>query len=173
MSRAWHACSHLNAQKHRRGWEGEGLYRQSFSPGSYLKPGLITYAACHVFARHATWFRWIFSPDFCPQPGLITYAARHVFARHATWFRWIFSPGNSSFTKWFHFFWTYLNSILFVCAKCTIKGTSQNFNNFWLHLVYFVHLLICFELVDPWNWKALQMNSENVESWHAIIISPT
>ena len=25
----------------------------------------------------------------------------------------------------------------------------------------------------PWNWKALQMNSENVERWQAIIISPT
>ena len=25
----------------------------------------------------------------------------------------------------------------------------------------------------PWNWKALQMNSEKVESWHGIIISPT
>ena len=25
----------------------------------------------------------------------------------------------------------------------------------------------------PWNWKALQMNSEMVESWHGIIISPT
>ena len=25
----------------------------------------------------------------------------------------------------------------------------------------------------PWNWKALQMNSEKVKSWHGIIISPT
>ena len=25
----------------------------------------------------------------------------------------------------------------------------------------------------PLNWKALQMNSEKVESWHGIIISPT
>ena len=25
----------------------------------------------------------------------------------------------------------------------------------------------------PWNWKALQMNSEKVETWHGIIISPT
>ena len=25
----------------------------------------------------------------------------------------------------------------------------------------------------PWNWKALQMISEKVESWHGIIISPT
>ena len=25
----------------------------------------------------------------------------------------------------------------------------------------------------PWNWKALQMNSKKVETWHGIIISPT
>ena len=25
----------------------------------------------------------------------------------------------------------------------------------------------------PWNWKALQMNSEKVETWHGIIIWPT
>ena len=25
----------------------------------------------------------------------------------------------------------------------------------------------------PWNWKALQMNSEKDETWHGIIISPT
>ena len=62
----------------------------------------------------------------------------------------------------------------FLCVQnAPFKGTSQNFNNFWLHLVFFVHLLICFWANWPWNWKALQMNSENVESWHGIIISPT
>ena len=30
-----------------------------------------------------------------------------------------------------------------------------------------------FPAIRPWNWKALQMNSEKVESWHGIIISPT
>ena len=25
----------------------------------------------------------------------------------------------------------------------------------------------------PWNWKAVQMNSEKVETWHGIIIWPT
>ena len=25
----------------------------------------------------------------------------------------------------------------------------------------------------PWNWKALQLNSEKVETWHGIIIWPT
>ena len=62
----------------------------------------------------------------------------------------------------------------FLCVQnAPFKGTSQNFHNFWLHLVFFVHLLIFFWASWPWNWKALQMNSENDESWHIIIISPT
>ena len=44
---------------------------------------------------------------------------------------------------------------------------------FWLHLLFFMHFIIYFELKWPWNWKALQMNSEMVESWHGIIFSPT
>ena len=27
--------------------------------------------------------------------------------------------------------------------------------------------------IRPWNWKAFEMNSEKVPSWHGIIISPT
>ena len=27
--------------------------------------------------------------------------------------------------------------------------------------------------IRPWNWKALQMNSEKVSRWHGVIISPT
>ena len=69
----------------------------------------------------------------------------------------------------FEFIWT----PYFLCVQnAPCKGTSQNFNNFWLHLVFFVHLLF-FWASWPWNWKELQMNSKNVESWHAIIISPT
>ena len=82
------------------------------------------------------------------------------------------SNENSSLTKGFYFFkliWT----PYFLCVQnAPFKGTSQNFNNFWLHLVFFVHLLL-FWAKWPWNWKALQMNSEKVESWHGIIISPT
>ena len=43
----------------------------------------------------------------------------------------------------------------------------------WLHLLFFMHFMIYFELRWPWDSKALQMNSEMVENWHGIIISPT
>ena len=46
-------------------------------------------------------------------------------------------------------------------------------NPFWLHLLFFMHLMIYFELNDPLNWKALQLNSEKDETWHGIIIWPT
>ena len=61
----------------------------------------------------------------------------------------------------------------FLCVQnAPFKGTSSIFNPFWLNLVFFMHLLI-FLAKWPWNWKALEMNSEKVESWHGIIISPT
>jgi hypothetical protein len=79
---------------------------------------------------------------------------------------------NSSVTKGFHFLeliWT----PDFLCVQnAPFKATSSIFNPFWLHLVFCMHLLI-FLAKWPWNWKALQMNSEQVESWHGIIISPT
>ena len=43
----------------------------------------------------------------------------------------------------------------------------------WLHLLFFMHFMIYFELKWPWIWKALHMNSEKVESWHGVINSPT
>ena len=61
----------------------------------------------------------------------------------------------------------------FLCVQnAPFKATSSIFNPFWLHLLLFMHLLI-FLAIWPWKWKALQMNSEKVESWHGIIISPT
>ena len=74
--------------------------------------------------------------------------------------------------KGISFFRTYLNSRLFVCSKCTIQSHIINFNPFLLHLLFFMHLLI-FLAIRPWNSKVFQMNSEKVESWHGIIISPT
>ena len=82
------------------------------------------------------------------------------------------SHGNSSVTKGFHFLeliWT----PDFLCVQnAPFKATSSIFNPFWLHLLFFMHLLI-FWAIRPWNWKALQMNSEKVESWHGVIVSPT
>ena len=74
--------------------------------------------------------------------------------------------------KGISFFWTFLNSIVFLCSKCTIQATSSIFNPFWLHFFIF-HAFTDFLAIWPWKWKALQMNFEKVESWHGIIISPT
>ena len=52
---------------------------------------------------------------------------------------------------------------------------------FVLHINMYLSDIICyfsciywiFWAKWPWNWKALQMNSEKVESWHGVVISPT
>ena len=60
----------------------------------------------------------------------------------------------------------------FLCVQnAPFKGTSQNFNNFWLHLVYFVHLLIFFELVDPeiekhYKWTLKMLKVGMLSSFH-------
>ena len=38
---------------------------------------------------------------------------------------------------------------------------------------YFSCIYWLFWAIRPWNWKAFEMNSEKVPSWHGIIISPT
>ena len=65
--------------------------------------------------------------------------------------------------KGISFFWTYLNSIVFLCSKCTTQSHIINFNPFWLHLLFFMHLLIILsyktmKLKSIWNelrkgWK--------------------
>ena len=40
-------------------------------------------------------------------------------------------------------------------------------------IYYFSCIYWLFWAIRPWNWKAFQMNSEKVESWHGIIISST
>ena len=85
--------------------------------------------------------------------------------------------------SWFHtetrllqrdfIFWTYLNSIVFYVQNAPFKATSSIFNPFWLHLLFFMHLLIFLSYKTLKLEKALQMNSEKVESWHGVIISPT
>ena len=40
-------------------------------------------------------------------------------------------------------------------------------------ICYFSCIYWFFWAISPWNWKTLQMNSEKVESWHGVIISPT
>ena len=40
-------------------------------------------------------------------------------------------------------------------------------------ICYFSCMYLFFSAIRPSNWKAFQMNSEKVESWHGIIIWPT
>ena len=70
-------------------------------------------------------------------------------------------------------FWTYLNSIVFLCSKCTIQRHIINFQPFRTSFVIFHAFTWFVWAIRPWNWKALQMNSEKVPSWHGIIISST
>ena len=69
------------------------------------------------------------------------------------------SFGNSSVTKGFLFFKTYLNSWLFVCSKCTIQSHIIIFQSFWLHLLFFMHLLIIL------SYKTLKLKSISNELW--------
>ena len=71
------------------------------------------------------------------------------------------------------FFWTYLNSIFFLCSKCTFQSHIINLQPFLTSFVIFRAFTDYFWAIRPWNWKAFEMNSEKVESWHGIIISQT
>ena len=69
------------------------------------------------------------------------------------------SYGNSSVTKGFHFFWTYLNSIVFLCSKCTIQRHIKKFQAFLTSFVIFMHLLIIL------SYKTLKLKSISNELW--------
>src|SRR5215216_1037566 len=59
------------------------------------------------------------------------------------------SDENSSVTKAFHFF-KLITNLDFLCViYAPFKATSSTFNPFCLHLPFFIHLMICFELNDP------------------------
>src|SRR6266566_4801382 len=80
---------------------------------------------------------------------------------------------NSSVTKAFHFFQTYFNSRLFVRSVCTIRSHVINFQPFLTSFSNFHAFTDIFELNDPEIEKHYKSQSEKVESWHGIIISPT
>ena len=55
---------------------------------------------------------------------------------------------NSSVTKTFHFF-KLITTPDFLCIQyASFKATPSTFNHFCLHLIFFMHLMICFELND-------------------------
>ena len=66
------------------------------------------------------------------------------------------SDENSSVTKAFHFF-KLISTPEFLCVHyAPFEPTSSVFKPFWLHLLFFMHLLI-FLAEWPWNWKVLQI----------------
>ena len=66
------------------------------------------------------------------------------------------SDENSSVSKAFHFF-ELISTPDFLCDHyAPFEATPWIFNPFWLHLLFFMHLLICWAKW-PWNWKALQI----------------
>ena len=62
-------------------------------------------------------------------------------------------------------------SRLFCGQYAPFKATSSTFNPFWHHLLFFMHLLICFELNDPeiekhYKWTLKRLKHVMVSSFH-------
>ena len=62
-------------------------------------------------------------------------------------------------------------SRLFCGQYAPYKATSSTFNPFWHHLLFFMHLLICFELNDPkikkhYKWTLKMLKLGIVSSFH-------
>ena len=83
------------------------------------------------------------------------------------------SHENSSVTKTFHFSKLISTQHFFCIQHATFKATYWNFNHLWLHLVFFMPLMIYFQLYDLEIAKGHNLNSEKVGTWHGIIIWPT
>ena len=81
------------------------------------------------------------------------------------------SDENSSVTKAFHFL-KLITTPDFLCIQyAPFKATSPILNPFWLHLLFFMHLLICFELNDPetekqYKWTLKRVKVGMVSSFH-------
>ena len=61
----------------------------------------------------------------------------------------------------------------FSMLKMLHSKPHHQFSTVFDFIFYFSCIYSLFWAIRPWNWKAFQMNSENVESWHGIIIWPT
>ena len=71
----------------------------------------------------------------------------------------------------FNFFWTYLNSIVFLCSKCTIQIHIINFQPFLTSFVIFHAFTDFFELNDPeiekhYKWTLKRLKVGMVSSFH-------
>ena len=74
------------------------------------------------------------------------------------------SYGNSSVTKGFQFFELIWTLFFFYVQNAPFKATSSIYNPFWLHLLFFMHLLIILsyktmKLKSIWNelWKGSKL----------------
>src|SRR3954466_6006756 len=83
------------------------------------------------------------------------------------------SNENSSVTKTFHFSKLISTQDFFCIQHATFKATYRNFNPFLLQLVFFMHLMIYFQLNDLEIGKGYNLNLEKVETWDVIIIWQT
>ena len=69
------------------------------------------------------------------------------------------SYGNSSVTKGFHFFELFWTPDFFCLYNASFKDTSSIFNPFWLHLLFFVHLLIFLSYMTLKRLKVCMVSS--------------
>ena len=69
------------------------------------------------------------------------------------------SSGNSSVTKGFHFLKLIWTPDFLCFQNAPFKATSSFFNPFWLHLLFFMHLLIIL------SYKTLKLKSISNELW--------
>ena len=93
---------------------------------------------------------------------------------------WTISFGVSGFRTRTHLlhghfiFFTYYNFRLFLRAVRTIQSKVINFQHFLTSFAIFQSFTDLFrELNDRETENHYKMNSQNVETWHGIIISPT
>ena len=75
------------------------------------------------------------------------YKLDHLFQSTRVW------DDKSSVTKTFHFTNLISTQDFFCIQHATFFATYWNFNPFWLHLIFFMHLMIYFSAKWPWNWK--------------------
>ena len=84
---------------------------------------------------------------------------------------WV-SDKNSSVTPAIQIFNNLLQLRTFFCVQqAPFKATSSTFNPFWHHLLFFMHLLICFKLNDPeiekhYKWTLKRLKLFMVSSFH-------
>ena len=83
----------------------------------------------------------------------------------------VYTDENSYVTPALHFFKLITTPDFFCVQYAPFKATSSTFNPFWHHLLFFMHLQICFELNDPeiekhYKWTLKRLKLSVVSSFH-------